>query len=110
MWSHPSRSACSVSSVRFAAAVDAVYGAATDDLADRSCRQVAAIVADDPHLVERRRDADAAGLAQRIVTIEHRDKAFGQPVELVEASRQELVQPVLDFLVQRRAERQDHLE
>ncbi len=69
-----------------------------------------AVFADDAHLVEWRRHADAARLALRIVAVEDCDKAFGEPVELVEAARKVLVQPVLVFLEQRRTERQDHFE
>jgi len=83
---------------------------AADDLADFARGNVAPVVADDPHLGERRRHADAAGLAHGVVAVEDRDETLGQAVELVEPPRQELVQPVLVLLHERRAEREHHLE
>ena len=84
--------------------------AAPYDFAGFAGRQVAAVVADDPQLVEGRRHADAARLAQGVVAVEHGDESLGEAVQLVEAVRQQPVQPILVLAVQRRAQRQHHLQ
>ena len=66
-------------------------------------------VVQDAHLVEADRRTHGARLAHGVAAVEHGHEALGQAVELVEASRQRLVQSVLVLQVKRRARRLDHL-
>ena len=83
---------------------------AADDLADLSRPEIAAVLADDPQLVERRRNADRVRLALDVVAVEDGDEALGEAVELVQPARQPPDQLLLVLEQERRAEREDHLE
>jgi hypothetical protein len=83
---------------------------AADDLADFARGGVAAVIADDAHLVEIRRRADRTGLAQRLRLVENGPETFGEPVEFVEAVRQQAIEQILVLLVERRPEREDHFQ
>jgi len=69
--------------------------AAPDDLADLARRQLAATLADDAQLVEVRRRTDRVELGCKVLAIEDRHEALGEPVQIVQRARRELAQPQL---------------
>src|SRR6266480_2848585 len=78
--------------------------AAAYNLAYLSRRAVAALLIDNAHVVERWRYPDRACLTHRVGAVKQRDEALGDPVNFVEAVRQDAVQMFIVDLMQRRAE------
>ena len=78
--------------------------AAAYNLAYLTRRAVAAFFIDNAHVVERWRYPDRACLTHRVGAVKQRDEALGDPVNFVEAVRQDAVQMFLVDLMQRRAE------